>query len=57
MKTSHKRLKAVLASEVRKLGPVSVALKLDKFPLFDGFFDFSSFDFPKLNNFWDLASF
>ena len=40
--TSHKQLKATLALETKKLGPSSLALKLDKFPLFDDFF----FDLP-----------
>ena len=57
MKANHKRLKADLALGVRKLGPVSVALKLDEFPLFDSFFNFSLLDFPDLDNFWDLADF
>ena len=55
MKVSHKRLKAVLASEVRKFGPVSIVLKLGEFPLFDGFFNFLPFNFPDLEDFWDLA--
>ena len=50
MKANRKRLKANLASGVRKLGPVSVAPELGEFPLFDKFF-------PDLNNFWDLADF
>ena len=57
MNASRKRLKADLASGVRKLGPVSLASKLDEFPLFGGFFDFSPLDFLDLNDFWDLADF
>ena len=50
MNASHKRLKADLASRVRKLGPVSVAPELGEFPLFNEFF-------PDLDNFWDLDVF
>ena len=57
MNASRKRLKASLAPGVRKLGPVSLASKLGKFPLFGGFFDFSPLDFPYLDNFRDLAKF
>ena len=49
MKANYKRLKAALALGVRKLGPLFLALKLGKFPLFDGFLD--------LANFWDLDIF
>ena len=38
MNVSRKRLKAFLAPGVRKLGPVSVALKLGEFPLFSKLF-------------------
>ena len=54
MKANRKRLKAALASGVKKLGPASVALKLGKFSVFNGFFDFSIFD---LDDFQDLANF
>ena len=57
VKTSRKRLKVSLVPEIKKLGPVSVAPKLDEFPLFGGFFDFSPLDFPDLDNFWDLTKF
>ena len=57
MKVNYKRLKADLVSGVRKLGPLFLALKLDKFLLFDSFFDFSPLDFPDLDDFWDLADF
>ena len=50
MKANRKRLKADLASGVRKLGPASVAPKLGEFPLFDEFF-------PDLADFWDLDVF
>ena len=50
MNASRKRLKADLASGVKKLGPASVAPKLGEFPLFDKFF-------PDLANFWDLDVF
>ena len=57
MKINRKRLKADLASRVRKLGLVSLASKLGVFPVFGGFFDFSPLNYPDLNNFWDLANF
>ena len=57
MNTSRKRLKADLASGVRKLGSVPLASKLGEFPIFGSFFDFSSLDFPDLNDFWNLADF
>ena len=47
MKANHKWLKDDLVSGLRKLGPDSVAPKLDGFPLFDEFF-------PDLADFWDL---
>ena len=50
MKPNHKQLKAALALEVKKLGPLSLASKLDKFPIFDKFF-------PDLASFWDLDNF
>ena len=43
MKASHKRLKVVLASGVKKLGLTFVASKLGKSPIFDGFFDIFTF--------------
>ena len=50
MKANYKVLKAILALEIKKLGPFSFALKLGKFPLFDdSFFD--------LAGFWDLNNF
>ena len=49
MKANRKRLKAALALRVRKLGSLSLALKLGEFPLFDDFLD--------LANFWDLDNF
>ena len=54
MKANRKRLKAVLASGVKKFGPAFLALKLDEFPLFDGFLDladFLPFEIPDLGNF------
>ena len=51
------RLKVVLALGVKKLGLVFVVLKLGKFPLFNGFFNFLPLDFPDLYNFWNLAKF
>ena len=54
---SRKRLKASLAPGIRKLGPISLALKLGEFPLFGSFFDFSPLDFPDLDDFRDLADF
>ena len=54
MKANLKRLKAALASGVKKLGPDSVALKIGKFLLFAVFFDFLPLD---LDNFRDLANF
>ena len=60
-KASCKRLKAVLALEVRNFGLASVAPKLVEFLLFDDFFSnlakfqdldvFSLFDFSDLNDF------
>ena len=52
MKASRKRLKVALVLGVRKLGPASILSKLGEFPLFDGFFDFSLFDFQDLADFW-----
>ena len=57
MKANHKRLKFNLALGVWKLGPLSLASKLGKFLLFDGFFHFLPLDFPDLDNFRDLADF
>ena len=57
MNASRKRLKASLVPGVKKLSPVSLLLKLGKFPVFGGFFDFLPLDFPDLDNFWDLADF
>ena len=61
MKANHKRLKAVLASEVRNFDPSSIASKFVKFSLFDNFFpdlakfqdldNFSLFNFLNLDNF------
>ena len=56
MKTNYKWLKADLVLGVKKLGPLFLASKLGKFPLFDSFFDFLPLDFLDLNNFWDLAN-
>ena len=50
VKANCKRLKATLALEVGKLGPLFLALKLDEFPLFDNFF-------LDLAGFWDLNNF
>ena len=50
IKANRKRLKAILALGVRKLGPASVAPKLGEFPLFGKFF-------PDLTNFRDLDVF
>ena len=57
MNINHEQLKAFLVLRVKKLGPASIALKLDKFLIFDGFFKFLLLDFPDLDNFWDLAKF
>ena len=57
MKANHKQLKADLASGVRKLGSLFLALKLGEFQLFDDFFDFSPLDFPDLDNFQDFDVF
>ena len=51
MKANRKRLKADLASGVRKLSPASVAPKLGEFPLFDEFFPDLA-DFRELDVFW-----
>ena len=51
MKANRKQLKAILASGVKKLDPAFIMLKLGEFPLFDSFFDFSSFNFLDLDNF------
>ena len=66
VKASHKRLKAVLALEVKNFGLFSVVLKLVKFPLFDNFFPnlakfqtldvFSLFDFPDLDDFSEFLA-
>ena len=56
VKANRKWLKAVLASEVRKLGPFFLALKLGKFSFFDNFF-LDLADFWDLDNFWDLDDF
>ena len=50
MKANRKRLKADLALGVKKLGPLTLALKLDKFPLFNGFLDLANF--RDLDIFW-----
>ena len=50
VKANYKRLKAVLALRVKKLGLLCVALKLGKFSLFDNFF-------LHLADFWDLNNF
>ena len=60
VKTSRKQLKVVLASEVKKLGLTSLALKLGKFPLFNGFLDladFLPFEFSDLDNFRHFDNF
>ena len=67
IKTNHKRLKAVLVLEIRKLGSFFLALKLGEFLLFDDFFldlanfqdfnNFSPFKFLDLNNFWFFDNF
>ena len=64
MKANRKRLKTVLASEVKNISPSFIALELVEFPLFDDFFldlakfqdldVFSLFDFSNLNNFFDF---
>ena len=50
MKANHKRLKAILASKVKKLSPFFLVLKLGKFSFFDDFF-FDLADFWNLDNF------
>ena len=57
VKPSYKPLKTVLILGAKKLGPIFIALKLDKFLLFKDFFDFSLFDFINLDHFWNLANF
>ena len=57
MNARRKQLKASLAPGVKKLGPASIASKLDKFPLFDSFFDFLLLNFPGLDDFRNLAKF
>ena len=60
MKASRKRLKAALASGVRKFGPAFLASKLGEFPLFNGFLDlanFLPFEFLDLDNFWPFDDF
>ena len=54
MNANFKQLKNGLVLGVKKLGPLFLALKLDKFQLFDNIFDFLSLD---LNDFWNLANF
>ena len=48
MKVNYKQLKAILVLRVKKLDPIFIASKLDKFPLFD---NFSLFNFYNLDNF------
>ena len=43
VKASHKQLKAVLASEVRKLGLTLLVANSSEFPLFTGFLDLDYF--------------
>ena len=57
VKASRKWLKIILVLRIRKLGPAFIASKLSESLLFASFFNFSFFDFPDLNNFWDLAYF
>ena len=57
MKDNQKRLKADLALGVRKFGLLSLMSKLDEFPIFDNFFNFSPLNFLDLDNFWDLDVF
>ena len=60
LKACHKRLKAALALGVRKLGPVSLLLKLGEFLLFDSFLDlaeFLPFEFPNLYDFKPFENF
>lgn len=65
MKTNHKRLKAVLVSEIKKLSPVFLVWNLGEFSLFNGFLNsmnFLFFDLRNLDNFlhfdfWDFDNF
>ena len=67
IKTNLKRLKATLVSEIKKLGLLSLILKLGEFLLFDNFIpdlayfqdldNFLPFEFPDLNNFFDFLGF
>ena len=60
MKASRKRLKAALASGVKKLGPAFLASKLGEFLIFDNFLDlakFLPFEFPNLDNFRPFDNF
>ena len=45
IKASRKKLKAILVSEFKKLGLTFLVLKLNEFPLFDGFLDLANFLF------------
>ena len=49
IKANYKQLKAILALEVKKLGPSFLTANLGKFSLFDGFLD--------LANFWPFDNF
>lgn len=51
VKVSHKRLKDILVSKVKKLGPAFSISNLGKFLPFDNFF-LDLADFQDLNNFW-----
>ena len=60
MKTNHKRLKTILALEVSKLGPASLAPKLKRILLFDGFLDLANYplyNYSDLNNFLDFLAY
>ena len=60
VKANRKQLKAALASGVKKLDPLFLALKLGVFPLFDGFLDIVNlllFEFLDLDNFRPFDNF
>ena len=60
MNTSHKLLKTIVISKVKKDGPTFLIPKLGEFRLFDGFLDLTNlslFDFPNLDNFFDFPNF
>ena len=60
MKASYKRLKTILALEVKKVDLDFLALKLGEFLLFDGFFNIANllfYNFFDLDNFFNFLNF